>query len=274
MSRSHHRLPIDSIVGMVQRIIESNGQLVSRSVDWSVSWWVWINLMHVWSVDYKYFMSRQTTLLARLAFADPDKQLRKHDMACSFLCQPCVLEKIVGILDRRLNGTSNIQQACLQTDVVLSKGQQQYKQIIGFIDGVIEFPTIHNDSMQQKVINTKLYVEVKINPVTVGEILRQIKLYRTYIEPCNYHNAIKIPFLLAHAFELKELEVALLESADIICVQLGPQFERWCQEKFANQTNQTNEANVNRLVFWPNCTTCSCTCSTVQNKKYKWLLQW
>jgi hypothetical protein len=67
--------------------------------------------------------------------------------------------------------------------------------------------------------------EVKISPVGLGDVLRQINLYRQY-EFCDV-------WVLACAFEISPLMVEGLESHGILPVHLGEGFRKWVAEQHA-----------------------------------------
>ncbi len=74
-------------------------------------------------------MSRDRTLLANLAFADPDKQDPLHDLGCQYIARPEV-SSLLGL------GRPHPEQRPL-LEVPSSKGQDQYKTTIGFLDVVL-----------------------------------------------------------------------------------------------------------------------------------------
>ena len=66
-------------------------------------------------------------------------------------------------------------------------------------------------------------VEVKIKPVGLGEILRQIGLYREYVSANRW--------ILAAAFEMSADFVETLRSENIVAVHLGDNFRKWAAER-------------------------------------------
>jgi hypothetical protein len=95
---------------------------------------------------------KRNTLLANLGFSDLDHKNEKHDMAIHFLSQPEILVQVCKSLeiypltqnrqsagiDVRLFSTDAID-ISVKTEVPIIKGHDQYKQTIGFIDGIITF---------------------------------------------------------------------------------------------------------------------------------------
>jgi hypothetical protein len=239
-------------------------------------------------------MASNRTLLANLGFNDPDKTSKKHDLGCHFLAQPHILEKIlktlnklkifpekneIPIYDKRdhfkiyLTDKYRID-ANLRTEVPITKGKDQYKQTIGFVDGIMEILIYHKKNVYlcenknkhecpTECIwsNTKiekefehciydindifynyricLYIETKITPQKLGDIIRQINLYREY-PTCQCGK-----FILAYNFDLSEIEIKALEKENIICIKLSKQFDDWCAE----QLNIKSEQKDNRLEF-------------------------
>ncbi len=118
--------------------------------------------------------AKDRTLLASLSFADPDKKNVRHDLACQYVAQPKVADKLVkmfvkqettpfgqygaGILvepgekaflsDRRtwrFTQTSSAEIAKAQSaalEVPISKGDGQYRTTIGFVDAHIPFTVV------------------------------------------------------------------------------------------------------------------------------------
>lgn len=66
-------------------------------------------------------------------------------------------------------------------------------------------------------------VEVKILPISLGDILRQINLYREYIG--------NVPFVLATVFDLSVASVKVLQDDNITPVFLGAKFKAWAREQ-------------------------------------------
>lgn len=167
--------------------------------------------------------SHDRTLLAKMGFADPDKKNPRHDWACQYLAQPEVLQQFFSSrISAELKDHSSVDvQTVLEHHIM--KGQGQYKTTIGFADVVFEssvrtqwsvanncpglcvannnwderyhtvdgtkprreFRVVDLSQIRQEVSSSMSsgLIEVKIAPVSVGEILRQVKLYREYFAP-------------------------------------------------------------------------------------------
>lgn len=78
-------------------------------------------------------------------------------------------------------------------------------------------------------------VEVKINPLPIGDIMRQIELYRTYLNSCcgiSY-------WVLATPFGLDASDTATLLSSKIHHIRLGGNFEKYAQRRELESQPQT-----------------------------------
>lgn len=70
---------------------------------------------------------------------------------------------------------------------------------------------------------------MKTNPVPIGNVLRQVKLYAEYVEG---------KWLLATTYPLGASDVSALNSCGIGHVQLGDRFAAWAAERRANDQTQ------------------------------------
>ncbi len=98
---------------------------------------------------------QNNTLLSKLGFQDPDKKNSKHDAAIHFVRQPEVLQQINDEFFSSFHiGYGDVIEAfsipgekaqiivtgiksTYETEHPITKGKGQYKQTIGFIDGVL-----------------------------------------------------------------------------------------------------------------------------------------
>jgi hypothetical protein len=189
------------------------------------------------------------TLLASLGFSDPDKQDHRHDLACRYLSQPDVSSRLCGILlgptltskntVRNNADDEGVAAAVLgvraRTEMPISKGDGQYKTTIGFLDVSYEVGLSHHIYWGATIRNSlSAACEVKIGKTSVGEIIRQISLYRE-------HRGVAA-FAAVTAFPLTEGEVGQLRQANIYHLTLGPKFDQFCSADSAgNRPNASPE---------------------------------
>ena len=259
------------------------------------------------------------TLLARLGFADKDKNNPDHDLACRFLAEKEQAFQLMKIAYPRFSTTKPVgptrsrpitirhhgpidecgddkgyfpTEECLDLDnpsrknplrvitgqktytegtvdyrewydvwwakreFPLSKGREQYKVTIGFLDGLMCAIGFLERTVDEKWIyidptNMALAFEVKAGKETIGNILRQISLYREYMDglgvderrECPYNGRIytQPPFFVATMWPLTDVEVRELEAAKIHYVLLGPRFQEW-----KKQNEGTADPTVNK----------------------------
>lgn len=98
----------------------------------------------------------------------------------------------------------------------VTKGEDRYKTTIGFLD-------VKTKWWVSDVPLGTMVVEVKVKPTGVGDIIRQINLYREYVQA----NA----WILASCFDLDAGQVATLEHARIKPIRLGDGFAKWFEER-------------------------------------------
>lgn len=128
----------------------------------------------------------------------------------------------------------------------VSKGEGKYKSTIGFVDVVlpcdvkvelrgtvrlmeggkviVERP--YSDSYDRLM---SAFIEVKIGRASAGDVLRQIGLYREYVDIENYYDTP--PWFLATPYAIDRTDKATLESAGIRHILLGEKFQRWAAER-------------------------------------------
>ncbi len=184
--------------------------------------------------------AHNNTLINRLGFADQDSKIPRHDMACRYVTQPEVLRSIYGLHD--------VFQIRAATESVISKGEGKYRQHIGFADGLavvdpfsceahLEFWKLEDRG--EKPVKPKcswpscfsggnILVEVKIQEVRVGELLKQLNFYRTYV------TAWKTLAVLD--FSITDSDEKMLNSEGIRVVRLGEGFEKWLPTQAAVAT--------------------------------------
>lgn len=121
----------------------------------------------------------------------------------------------------------------------ISKGKEQYKSTIGFIDVYLEFRhtlswkwRLKNDhSIQDEfplilVSHRKIIFEVKTK-LRVSEFLRQVKLYQEYMK------GTLVVLVLTSPITVSQQQA--VESEGIKIIQLGPKFQAW-KEQFSQNT--------------------------------------
>lgn len=174
--------------------------------------------------------SRDRTLLAALGFQDTDKG-PEHDLACQYLAQKDIALQVM--LRKPRPGTKYYIETGLE--VPISKGKDQYKTTIGFVDVLYAFAASEpcpKDCVygvplrdgsgksgrcghEHTVLDMQVGIEVKTTPTPDGDVLRQIGLYREYLP---------VGFILAVTFPVTKQFQDTLESSNISVISLGPGF--------------------------------------------------
>lgn len=179
--------------------------------------------------------SHDRTLLASLGFSDPDKREPLHDLACEYLSEEPQRTRLV-----RLAGAPEGAVTQPVLEATIAKGEGQYRTTIGFLDLRINWSS--------ETEKGSVLVEVKIRQVGVGDILRQINLYRSHIvetrtisaETFKSHLAaldrtseIKSDkfWVLATTFELDHGQTQTIREANITHVRLGDGFTKWFEDR-------------------------------------------
>lgn len=181
--------------------------------------------------------SHDRTLLASLGFADPDKRdSNLHTLACEYLTEDAQSGRLV----RLVNRNEELISVESRVEVPLSKGEGQYRTTIGFLDAKIDWVGAENQG--------SVFVEVKINRIDVGDVIRQINLYRQYAVPWtppldseNFGSRLAArdkkqamgtsSWILAANFELDDGYTKLLLRENIVHIQLGEGFRKWYEER-------------------------------------------
>lgn len=78
----------------------------------------------------------------------------------------------------------------------------------------------------------EIYVEVKIGPVGIGDVLRQINLYREHVG--THDDETSRVWILATPYPLSAFDVATLRTAKVDHIRLGEKFDAWAAEKMAS----------------------------------------
>lgn len=191
--------------------------------------------------------TKDKTLLASLSFGDKDKKDRRHDLACQYLIQPEVAMKIVTAfrdpnLPRELKIGEEVTFTGGSLEIPLTKGHNQYKTFIGFIDGSLSFESVESkyDSWSKAYYKSyrQILFEVKINPETAGNVLRQLNLYKTFMDGSSVD-------LLVTAYDVSPIDQALFLENEIVCVRLGEAFDEFVRaQEAASKTRNDNIAVI------------------------------
>lgn len=180
--------------------------------------------------------SHDRTFLANLGFADPDKADPIHDVACRYLCQPAIFDKLVVPFFRKPK--YNIQKTrggeWTQTtwepigppelrheqEHLISKGEGKYKTHVGFLDVILKgkqnYKSPEGFEDHSKI---EIALEVKIKEVSASEIIRQITFYKDYFSADAW--------CAVTAFDLVPDSVASLRNAKIVHFVLGKKFDEY-----------------------------------------------
>lgn len=192
------------------------------------------------------------TLVASLGFADKDKRDNRHDAACQYIAGSEMFDTIAahwpleqiakpyrtthvipaGAVETGVR-TIRCHQACAMIDEPIIKGEGQYKSFVGFIDVLIEgcrcvheANIIEDDRPQpDRFYSDSFFIgcEVKIGEIPVGDILRQIKLYRSF--------SLASHWCLVLAWQPSAYDVQAFENENIAVIVLGNGFYKYYNER-------------------------------------------
>jgi hypothetical protein len=200
--------------------------------------------------------SHDRTLLAQLGFADPDKRNREHDLACQFISRPEVARRLVnwplttvdtdeGRLElegeRRwwdYKSTTYLGYKFLtksELEVPIQKGVDRFATTVGFLDvliHVVSCGTSTKFGVNKRSWRCREYhesqegvigVEIKIQPTSLGDILRQMRLYQEYFTVRQWYLVTK--------FALSEDAILQLNKHRISTARLGTEFDEFVARK-------------------------------------------
>lgn len=153
------------------------------------------------------------TLLASLSFGDPDKKDPLHDLGCQYISQPSVCNAMNIALQE--GGKLEFDESrCPVLEAPITKGEGKYKTMIGFIDVTLPFKNQNG--------HVDVFAEVKIKPVELGEILRQISLYREFKDG---------PWILVADFDMTASLEEGLKAHGIMPIRLGEGFKSYVEQQ-------------------------------------------
>jgi hypothetical protein len=203
--------------------------------------------------------AHERTLLARLGFADPDRRDPLHDIACRYLAKQPVYDRLTEMLatefprqdecradsgfESRFVVDTVIRGFRAKPEVEISKGSGQYRTTVGFVDVLLtavldihqtNFPKrrISENGNQEpwppcegftRVCSARVAIEVKTSPLPVGDIVRQINLYRSYSDFDTW--------ILATTFPLTQSQSDFLAYSRILHIYLGERFQDFVKEQ-------------------------------------------
>ena len=203
------------------------------------------------------------TLIARLGFADRDRQLPEHDLACHYLATPEVTQRVLGLylprpqqrLAPKFGSAQSVYGIYTQVlaptflaprfEVPLQRGRPAPGSVVGFLDLVlsadvaVRYEERSLDTEQtthgprQVLLAKSVVIEVKITPTNVSEILRQIQFYRQHLDP----QAERYSWVAVTRFPITVEEEAMLAGARIRHLRLGPKFEAY-KERLRSRARQ------------------------------------
>jgi hypothetical protein len=197
----------------------------------------------------------ERTLLARFGFADPDRRDALHDLACRYLTSEPAIRRLVerlGIESHRNSDAfeyaSGVEQKCDTTCAVasfatnleraISKGFGNYRTTIGFIDVALrlEIEERFTNVMRRRIrgyganesswnsvddfnerSSREYGIEVKATPISLGDLIRQMNLYREY-------STIR-KWIVATTYPLTRADIECLQNEKLQHVYLGSHFQ-------------------------------------------------
>jgi len=171
--------------------------------------------------------------LAQSLIVDPDRRTSKHDLVCQYLLDQAAFkrtfENVAPPVDLRVWMSPPV----LEQPIV--KGSGQYRTIVGFIDVFVDnFHVVsctghecpvsgaaYDETWETPIVfhAEPLTVEVKTTPTPIGEILRQVELYRQFVRgPMPYT-------LLVVTYDMSDREIAALERSGVFVRHVDPIFD-------------------------------------------------
>ncbi len=191
--------------------------------------------------------SHDRTLLAKLGFADPDKRgSRDHDLACHYVTLPGNLPKLVSLTLPKSEEELFIRFDVTALEYPVSKGHNQYKVTIGFLDALLLYqlgkkadeksePYRVKDGIEFFYEQYALIIEVKIHQIPIGDILRQLHLYEEYLSFHSTTQGATRHYLVVTKWEPTAPELQMLANANIKHLKLSENFDKWMKSQEGGQ---------------------------------------
>lgn len=205
--------------------------------------------------------AHERTLLARLGFVDPDRRDALHDLACRYLTTEPALRRLVACLGIERHRTSDrfecesgVEQKCDTTYMVasfatnlereISKGFGRYRTTVGFIDIAlrIEIEELFTNVTRRRVRGygknefswesvddftwrswCEYGIEVKVTPTSIGDLIRQMNLYRAYSTIGKW--------IVATTYPITHADVECLQNEKLRHVYLGTHFQAFVADQ-------------------------------------------
>ncbi len=207
--------------------------------------------------------SDRATLIAQLGFSDPDLLDPVHDAGCDYLNSTIGREALIGAMgprnmDFRVAGESSVQKSRFKTldlrsqrDRAITWGRKSSRRTVGFIDIVIhhryEFTITRTEAISGKIlvdhrgeVSRPLLIDVKVHPESIGRIIRQMNLYRDFIDDHVDDEMVDLKgyaLVVATCYEPEAHELLALEQANIYHLFLGAKFDRYISHRDSSTAN-------------------------------------